>query len=188
MEAEAGLRVRLGYLSLLLLGPLIACQQTNYTLTWPGVAARAHTYFGEAPVYHSIGWGGSGSPAFSVVLSDGRTMLPGDFSMRRLESLGATERRRDGSTLSLPAHNTTRTLKIESGAARLYAIFFVETQRLSSIHLTVSSADRESDGEVEVGDRRGRRRVRLPATREELIEVFGEPEREQKSVSTPQFG
>ncbi len=55
----------------------------------------------------------------------------------------------------------------------LYASFD-DQNRLQNISISAHTGE----GTVFVGDRSGRRMIPLPASRDELVELFGEPERE----------
>lgn len=184
-----------GFFLLLLMVLLVGCQQTSHTLEWRGALATAHTLFGADPSFHRVTWYGyragrcksavcSTRPAFSVRFPDGKIIKPGEFTLARLKVHGAEERIRDGGTPVLPARRLTSTWMIKSDAGNLTAQFD-EKGRLESISISVSSGE----GRAAVGDRHGRRMVTLPATREELVEVFGEPESESERVQHPlQFG
>jgi hypothetical protein len=102
----------------------------------------------------------------------------------RLESLGAKESHRRSSSPPLPGHQSGRTLKIESTAGTLIVAFDAQ-ERLTAVQFIATSGQ----GTVAVGDRNGKRRVPLPASREALVEVFGVPERERERAPHPiQFG
>jgi hypothetical protein len=180
---------------LLLIALLVGCGQVH-TLEWPGIVARTRTLFGETPSYSKVAWHGhpglpcneivcAALPAFSAGLPDGRVIRPSEFTVARLESHGAKESRRRSSGPPLPGHQSGRTLKIESSAGVLIAAFDAQ-ERLTSVQLIASSS---GQGTVAVGDRNGKREVPLPASREALVEVFGEPERERERAPHPiQFG
>ncbi len=162
---------------LVLVTLLVGCGiQRDYTSWWPGVRASGSTYFGADSKYISIGWGGIGSPAFSVRLPGGRIIKPDEFTIAKLESLGAKKSLYVHPDLDPDAQKKwirTTKLRIESGAGTLRASFD-EQNRLLSITINAHTGE----GTVFVGDRSGRRMIPLPATREELVELFGEPERE----------
>ncbi len=158
---------------LLLVTHLVGCQR-DHTLEWPGVRASGFTLFGGDPSYHRIGWGGQLGevpPAFSVRLPGGQIFKPDELTIAKLESLGAKK--------SFYVHpyddkKWDRTkLLIESGAGTLRASFDMQN-RVQNISISASTGE----GIVFVGDRGGRRLIPLPASRDELVELFGEPERE----------
>ncbi len=145
---------------LLLVTLLVGCgMQKNYTLVWPGVCASGFTLFGGDPKYNRITC--TGPPAFSVRLPGGRIIKPGEFTIAKLESHGAKKKQ------------DRKNWYIKSGAGTLFANFDKQN-RLLNISLTAHTGE----GTVFVGDRNGRRMIPLPATREELVKLFGEPERE----------
>ena len=161
---------------LVLVTLLVGCGiQRSYKLEWPEVRAGAHTYFGGDPSYNRILWGGqlgAVSPAFSVRLTDGRIFKPDELTIAKLESHGAKK--------SFYVHpyddkKWDRTnLLIESGAGTLRASFDMQN-RLQNISISTHTGE----GTVFVGDRSGQRMIPLPASRDELVELFGEPERER---------
>ena len=161
---------------LVLVTLLVGCGiQRSYTLKWPGVRAGAHTYFGGDPRYRRISSGGQPGavfPAFSVRLPDGRIFKPDELTIAKLESHGAKK--------SFYVHpyddkKWDRTnLLIESGAGTLRASFDMQN-RLRNFSISAHTGE----GTVFVGDRSGRRLMPLPASRDELVELFGEPERER---------
>jgi hypothetical protein len=161
---------------LVLVTLLVGCgMQKDYTLGWPGVFARGYTLFGGDPKYRIIGGGGHlgvrPPPAFSVRLPGGRIIKPDEFTIAKLESHGAKK--------SFYVHpyddkKWDRTnLLIESGAGTLRASFDMQN-RLRNFSISAHTGE----GTVFVGDRSGRRLMPLPASRDELVELFGEPERE----------
>jgi hypothetical protein len=166
---------------LVLVTLLVGCGiQRDYTLGWPGVHASGLTLFGGPLRYSRIGWGsqlGVGPPpAFSVRLPGGRIIKPDEFTIAKLESHGATEwkpRSYSRPNRPLPGKGLTYR-RIESGAGTLLASFDQQNQ-LQNISLTAHTGE----GTVFVGDRNGRRMIPLPATREELVKLFGEPEHER---------
>jgi hypothetical protein len=165
---------------LVLVTLLVGCgMQKDYTLRWPGVFARGYTYFGGDPKYRIIGGGGhlgvGPPPAFSVRLPGGRIIKPDEFTIAKLESHGATELKPRSSGRPLPEKRPTR-WRIESGAGTLYASFD-EQNRLQNISFNAHTGE----GTVFVGDRNGRRLIPLPASRDELVKLFGEPKRESSS-------
>ena len=164
---------------LVLVTLLVGCGiQRSYTLQWPGVRAGAHTYFGGDPRYRRIAWGGQPGdvpPAFSVRLPGGRIFKPDELTIAELESLGAKK--------SFYVHpyddkKWDRTkLLIESSAGTLRVNFDMQN-RLQSINIHAHT----DEGTVFVGDRSGQRMIPLPASRDELVELFGEPERESTTL------
>ncbi len=166
-----------GLLLLLLVTLLVGCGiQRNYTLEWPGVRASGFTLLVGDPRYRRILWGGQSGevpPAFSVRLPGGQIIKPDEFTIAKLESHGATEWKPRSSGRPLPGTRLTYR-RIESGAGTLYASFD-EQNRLQNIHFSASTGE----GTVFVGDRSGRRMIALPASREELVKLFGEPEHER---------
>ncbi len=168
---------RLRFLLLVLVALLVGCGiQRDYTLGWPGVHARGLTLFGGPLRYSRIGWVGQlgvgPPPEFSVRLPGGRIIKPGEFTITKLESHGATELKPSSSGRPLPEKRPTR-WRIKSGAGTLYASFD-EQNRLQNISISASTGE----GTVFVGDQSGRRMIPLPASRDELVKLFGEPKRE----------
>ncbi len=165
---------------LVLVTLLVGCGiQRDYTSWWPGVYASGFTIFGADSKYNSIGWGsqhGVGPPpAFSVRLPGGQIIKPDEFTIAKLESHGATEWRPRGSRRPLPGKRPTR-WQIKSGAGTLYASFDEQNQLQN-----ISFSAHTGEGTVFVGDRNGRRLIALPASRDELVKLFGEPKRESSS-------
>ncbi len=166
---------------LVLVTLLVGCGiQQRHSLEWPGVRARAYTYFGGDPKYHRIGlvFLDDGPPVFSVRFPGGRIITPDEFTIAKLESHGAKDgksRTSGGSRSPAGARFTYR--RIESGAGTLYASFD-EQNRLQNI----SIIGHIGEGTVFVGDRSGRRMIALPASRDQLVKLFGEPKRESSAT------
>jgi hypothetical protein len=169
---------------LLVLTQLFGCEQ-GHVLSWSGLAARTTTLFGADPEYRRIGWVYSPQkqcstctlhPRFSVRFSDGLIIRPGQFTMAGLGAVGAKEwepDRQESGSRSL-ASRTITYLKIKADSGYLMTSFD-EKKVLTSITIY----GRKGDRGVEVGDRSGRRFVRLPGSRSELIDLFGEPLQER---------
>jgi hypothetical protein len=167
-------------LLLLLLTQLIGCEQ-GHVLSWPGLSARTTTLFRADPEYRRIGWVHSpykqcntctSHPRFSVRFSDELIIRPSQFTMAGLEAVGAEEPVPDENELHprLPGSPTTKKFQIKTDSGYLMA-YFDEKKALTAINIY----GREGERRVEVGDRSGRRFVTIPASRDELIDVFGAP-------------
>ncbi len=147
----------------------------GYSLSWPGVHTYAYTTSGEEPIYRSLGYSSNSRdvlPAFSVRFPGGRIITPDEFTVAKLESHGAKESGGyfgDNPPPDLPFHR-----RITSSAGYLDVMFDAQG-RLQSIILRASSGEER----IFVGDRSGRRMIPLPASRDELVELFGEPEYEE---------
>ena len=154
-----------------------------YSLTWSGVHATAWTASGEEPSFGSLSsrdLTGDELPTFSVRFPGGRIIMPDEFTVAKLESHGAKES--GGYFGDNPPPDLQFHRRIESSNGYLDAIFDAQG-RLQKIRIEASS----SEERIFVGDRSGRRMIPLPASRDELVELFGEPEYE-KDFSTTRFG
>lgn len=171
-------------LLVVLVTQLFGCEQ-GHVLSWPGVTARTTTLLRADPEYRRIDWVHTPwkscttctlSPRFSVRFPDGLIIRPGQFTMAGLSAAGAEKWVRDGSELETrtPASHTRTRLQIETDSVYLRALFD-EKKALTSINIRGRTDGRQ----VEVGDRSGRRFVRLPASRDELIDLFGKPVQER---------
>ena len=165
---------------LVLVALLVGCidknlYNPNRYLGWPGLGARGGRIHGGNPNYSHLFWTsayyrGSEPPPFSVRFPGGRIIKSDDFTIAKLESHGAKK------SLFVDTHHKefNRTeLRIKSGTGKLFANFDVQNRLL---RITIDVWDGE--GTVFVGDRSGRRVIPLPASRDELVELFGEPKRE----------
>ncbi len=147
-----------------------------YSLMWPGVHATAYTASGEEPSFGSLGYSSRRSrdvlPAFSVRFPGGRIIMLSDFTIAKLESHGAKKSggRLDGND----PPDAWFHRRIESSAGYLDVMFDAQG-RLQNIILRASSGEER----IFVGDRSGRRMIPLPASRDELVELFGEPQSEE---------
>jgi len=147
-----------------------------YSLMWPGAHTNAYTASGEEPSFGSLGYSSNRSrdvlPAFSVRLPGGPIIKPGDFTIAKLKSHGAKKSggRLDGND----PPDAWIYLRIESSAGTLTVTFDAQG-RLQSIRISASSGEER----IFVGDRSGRRMIPLPASRDELVELFGEPQSEE---------
>ncbi len=166
---------------LVLVAHLVGCGiQRDYAILWSGVRAGGITYFGGDPKYNRIAWSsplGDEPPAFSVRLPDGQIIKPDEFTIAKLESFGVTEWKPRSSGRPHPAQPLTTYRRIKSGAGALYACFD-EQNRLQGISISAYTGE----GTVFAGDRSGRRMIPLPASRDELVELFGEPKREYSTL------
>jgi hypothetical protein len=172
-------------LGLLLLTMLaVGCgSERLYSLRWPGVATHATTTSGEEPSFASLSsrkLTGDELPAFSVRFPGGRIITPDEFTVAKLESHGAKESMRFIGDNPPPDRLIGR--RITSSAGTLSAVFDAQG-RLQSISIRAHGGE----GRIFVGDRSGRRMIPLPASRDELVELFGEPEYE-KDIDTTTFG
>ena len=175
---------------MLLVAQFIGCNQRRHELEWPGAITVAHTFFGADPKYYWVSWGSSpelpcrdivcsARPVFSVRLSSGQIIGPREFTMAALGARGAQESQ---SPMS-PARRVTTYMRIESDMGILSASFD-EQRRLTGITVTASN----DQADISVGDRKGVRFVPLPASRDGLIEVLGEPKQESVRDKQLRFG
>ncbi len=192
---------------------LVAGCSRQHRLEWPGLWASGESplFSPEAALYTSTGFFAEdmSAPQFSIRLPDGTLLSPDQFTLEALDARGAEDR-----YAMSPYHGGTqprgfaRQLKYETGS--VYAMFD-EDGELTAIsvrlHLcrqgswrevlfgtsTVSCGDTLTTEEdraltprnaIAVGGPYGMKMVPLPATRAELVEVFGEPKRETSHIPT----
>ncbi len=170
---------RLGFLSaLLIVASLSGCSDsyvTNYGF-WPGIAAIGHD-----SLYSSIKWprDRGDAPMFSIQLPDGTLLTPDQFTIAVFDSFCALKFPQYGPSACGFGEGTVRRLWYHDlpanplrrgrGVGTAYAevqISFNEYNQLQTV---------STHGTLVVGNRDGTKRVQLPATLAELIEVFGEP-------------
>jgi hypothetical protein len=166
---------------LVLVTLLVGCGiQRDHSILWPGARASGITYFGGEPKYDNIAWAvhlGDGPPTFSVRLPGGQIIKPDELTIAKLKTLGATEWKPRSSVAPHPAQRITTRWRIKSSAGTLSASFD-DQNRLKSVDIRALT----DEGTVFVGDRNGQRMIPLPASRDELVELFGEPERENSTL------
>lgn len=141
----------------------------EHTADWPGVRASGWTW-GSTTSYRQVAWNAnetSGSaPGFSVRLPDGRVLRPSRLTVRKLVELGS------------PQEN----LDWDSGSRFFFrypkgqlTVLFNEFDQLRLIETMGWTHDKGAGRDVAIGNRAGTRLVELPATRDELVAIFGKP-------------
>jgi len=186
----------------------------QHRLEWPGLWASGESplFSPGAALYTSIGFfeGDMSAPLFSVRLPDGTLLSPDEFTIEALDARGAEDRYATSPHhgRGTPPRGFAREFKYETGSV---SAMFDEDGQLTWIsvylHLcrqgswrevlfgtrTVSCGDTLSTEEdraltprnaIAVGGPYGMKMVPLPATRAELVEVFGEPTRETSHIPT----
>jgi len=149
-------------------------------LYWPGVMARAaHPHPDAEPLYKNVRWGSmtprivrSGGPGFSVRLPDGSVLTPDQLTVEALDARAPPPENR-GSRVFLKYPN-----------GRLVADFD-RFDQLTSVEFRADwKPGRVAGGDFAVGNREGTKLVALPATLDELVELFGEPTLEGRGKIT----
>lgn len=186
----------------------------QHRLEWPGLWASGESplFSPGAALYTRIGFveGDMSAPSFSVRLPDGTLLSPDQFTIEELDARGAEDRYATSPYHGRGAQPRGFARQLEHETGSIFA-HFDEDGRLTAIsvylHLcrrgswsevlfgtsTVSCGDtlamQEGRGGtpkngIAVGDLYGMKMVPLPATRAELVEVFGEPTRESSHIPT----
>lgn len=153
---------------------LVGCGY-DHTASWTGVRASGSTWTGRA-LYKRVAWAAENlgdlgdAPGFSVGLPDGSMLTPDQFTV---EILDAKARPR-------PVYFTYPSGKL--------TVLFDEFDRPTVIQADgypplAGRPSGSSEGGIAVGNREGSNLVQLPATRAQLIAVFGEPTLEDPGPS-----
>ena len=173
---------RMSVVVLGLTAALTGCQ-TQHVIEWPGVQMTGYTFAaGGDPTYSFVRPGAPPSLAgFSVRFPNGRVIAPHDFTIDGLLFHGAEDYDPSPSTPS-PAQRAFRYLRLFIGNGQVSATF--KDGELSSLTVMSNAVDSagQEDESPQLGDRAGRRFVTLPATRDQLVELFGPPTRESQST------
>ena len=160
----------------------------SHELVWPDLNAYGGSEPGEEALYVNLFWrfrpvtasGGSNRPAFSVRLPDGTVLTPDQITIART---GATE------VLSDPrdaVDDRRRSAKFNYANGWLTVNFGIDGDA-EQVQRVWASGRREAKEDIPgndlaVGNPNGTKLVVLPATRDELVELFGKPMRERKSL------
>jgi hypothetical protein len=160
---------------------LTGCQ-TQHVIEWPGVQVTAYTFpAGGDPTYSFVTPGAPPAlPGFSVRFPNGRVIAPHDFTIDGLLFHGAEDYDPSPSVPPSPAQRAFRYLRLFIGNGQVSATF--KDGELLSVTVVDNRAPGLEDEPPQLGDRAGRRFVTLPATRDQLVELFGPPTRESQST------
>lgn len=200
-------------LLIVLIVTLAAGCSRQHRMEWPGLWASGESplFSPGAALYTSMGFSGEDTYApISFRLPDGTLLSPDQFRLETLDALGAEDSYATDSYhgRGTPPRGFARRFKYETGS--VYAHFDENGQLIgvsASTYLRRRSRVpgvrwRSRTGEyydtftthegrggtpgdvIAVGDRYGMKMVLLPATRSELVEVFGEPTRETSHIPT----
>ncbi len=192
-------------LTALLLVACVAACGNRHEMYWNGVRADGESWFGGEASYKSVSW----SRRAPSVTIDGQTGIADTVWLisEAQEILGARPRfaiRLPGGTVLRPDQFTVEWLDAQAHRPGMIpgssAIFdypngmlnasFDEYGQLTSIAVRFLGRrqDQPGGGGVAVADRNGTEQLPLPATRDQLVELLGEPALEKKRPITMCFG
>ena len=151
-------------------------------LYWPGVRAFKSSSQGTA-VYDVVNWSPlpaaessekekilGNAPGFSDRLPDGSVLTPDQFTVELLNAGGPFYQ---GGAMEA---------NFEYPNGSLHAYFDERSSQLTSISVNEGRTRHGAGSDVAIGNRDGTKLVVLPATRDELVELFGEPTLEDKQT------
>jgi hypothetical protein len=170
----------------------------DHTLDWRGVRASGWTWSSSKnPSYSRVEWHrppmarglyvGSekffgNAPRFTVRLPDGRLLTPGHLTAGTLRLLVGTP---DSSRRSPEPRPTDPSLFRYSNAT--ISVAFDRDNKLRRIAVWKGGNPSRDSLHVAIGNWNGTKFVELPATRDELVELFGRPTSERSTKTSGRF-
>jgi hypothetical protein len=131
-------------------------------------------------------WNLGNAPGFSVRLPDGRVLKPNQLTVGTLRSLGGTEGLGKDHPVPGAGGPGARVLYFRYPKGMFRAWFDPETNQLKFVEIARRRTSRRDslhvaigNVQIAIGNRNGTKVVELPATRDELVELFGEPTSER---------
>lgn len=185
-------------LTALLFVACVAACGNSHEMYWNGVRADGESWFGGEASYKSVSWSRreplvttdmqtgiadtvwlvseaqeilGDRPRFAIRLPGGTVLGPGQFTVEWLDAQAHTPGMIPGSSAVFDYPN---------GDLRASFDEYGQLRRIVVRSLRRASEDQPRGGGIAVGDRNGTNLVPLPATRDQLVEVFGEPALEKK--------
>jgi hypothetical protein len=200
------------HLTLLLLVASLSACGNSHELYWNGVRADGESWFGGEASYKSVSWNrreptvtrwvpqGSTEPsgvADTVWLESEAQEILGDRPRFAIRLPGGTVLRSSQFTVEWldPQSHTpgmipgsTAVVEYPNGDLHAYFDEYGRLRRIVVRSLTRASEDQPRGRGIALGDHSGTDQLPLPATRDQLVEVFGEPALEKKLPKRICFG
>jgi hypothetical protein len=160
---------------------LIGCARQHHMDWETGMSAWGESELldSDSVMFHTVSWENLlAEPTrhfpFSVRMPDGTMLLPGQFTLEKLDAHGAEEinnERGAGRRIHFPNGWITAYFDAKQGLELVGVSFRIHREEES-----------EGDCQVAVGDATGDNVICLPTKRADLVDLFGEPKREYSYI------